>query len=153
MTDNSKPPIRFQRANYVVGDLDRALIMFRDVLGMSVEFTKDSPLDSYSYEVFEIERSARMRFAVLSTPDQPRVMALTEIKEIEMAPVPHPRRAAIVLDIEDIDGVVDRARAAGFHVYPEEKLETHDGRVGREIGLVDADGNLIVIYHITGHPA
>ena len=150
MPDSHQTPVRFQRANYVVSDLDQALLMYRDVLGMSVEFMHDSPDDSYSYPVFEIPQTARLRFAVLSTPDQPRVMALTEIKGAERGPVSRPRRAAIVLDIADIDGTVSRAKKNGFQVYPEEKLETHDGRTGREIGIVDADDNLVVIYHITG---
>jgi len=34
-------------------------------------------------------------------------------------------------------------------VYPEDKLITKDGREGREIGIVDFDGNLVVIYLIT----
>ena len=59
-----------------------------------------------------------------------------------------PRRSAIVLDIADIDGVVEAARKAGCHVYEEGELRTHDGRVGREVGIVDYDGNLIVIYRI-----
>lgn len=150
MSEHLEVSVRFQRANYLVTDMDEALRMYRDVLGLSVEFTKDSPDDSYSYPVFEIPNSAKLRFAVLSTPDQPRVMALTEVKGVAIEPVPHPRRAAIVLDIADIDGVVSRAKTGGFKVYPEEKLETHDGRVGREIGIVDADENLVVIYHITG---
>ena len=97
--------IRFQRANFVVSDLERALGFYCDVLGMSVEFQKESEEDSYSYPVFEIDRSAQMRFAVLNAGDQPRVMALTEVRGIELPPLPNPRRAAIVLDIADIDGV------------------------------------------------
>lgn len=141
--------VRLQRANFVVSDLERALVMYRDVLGMSVEFIKDSEPDSYSYPVFEIDSKAKLRFAVLSTATQPRVMALTEVSGVELPPVPRPRRSAIVLDIEDIDGTLSRAREHGFRVYPEERLKTQDGRVGREIGLVDDDDNLVVIYTIT----
>ena len=141
--------VRFQRANFVVSDLDRALAMYRDVLGMSVEFVKDSEPDSYSYPVFEIDKKAVLRFAVLSTASQPRVMALTEVRGVALPPVPNPRRGAIVLDIDDIDGTLRRAREHGFKVYDEERLETQDGRIGREIGLVDDDDNLTVIYTIT----
>ena len=38
------------------------------------------------------------------------------------------------------------ARDLGLTVYDEEVLKTPDGRVGREIGIVDFDDNLIVIY-------
>lgn len=140
--------VRFQRANYLVSNLERALVLYRDVLGLQVDFIKDSEADSYSYPVFEIDPAATLRFAVLSSPTQPRVMALTEVSGCVLEAQRMPRRAAIVLEIEDIDGVIADCSRNGFKVYPEERLETHDGRIGRELGLVDDDGNLVVIYYI-----
>ena len=142
---------RFQRGNFVVSDLDRSLAFYVDILGFQVAFTKDSPEDSYSYDVFEIPRDRAMRFAVLSTEHQPRVMALTEIGELDTPTLP--RRSAIVVEIPNIDEVVEKSRAAGLKVYGEDHLVTQDGREGREIGIVDPDGNLVVIYFITSHPA
>ena len=84
---------RFQRANFVVRDIDKALELYRDVLGFELAFVLDSPDDSYSYPVFEIDQSHSLRFAVLSAPGQPRVMALTEVPA-ELPAVPYPRRAA-----------------------------------------------------------
>ncbi|MEO1247026.1 MAG: VOC family protein [Pseudomonadota bacterium] len=145
MTEQSR--VRFQRANFVVSDLDRSLKLYCDVLGFEVAFTKDSEKTSYSYPVFEIDADDTIRFAVLSAPGQPRVMALTEVS----SPLPEPgmpRRSAIVLDVANIDAVVAAAEKAGCHVYEEGELLTHDGRKGREVGIVDYDGNLIVIYRI-----
>ena len=142
-----KPYLRFQRANYLVKDIDRALALYRDVLGFEVAFTKDSPDDSYSYPVFEIDRSNQMRFCVLSTESQVRVMALTEVPG-DIPPVPFPRRSAIVQEVGDVEAVSAGAEALGCHVYEEEELHTHDGRVGQEVGIVDLDGNLVVIYKI-----
>ncbi len=150
---DKKPTLRFQRANYVVSDMDRALGVYCDVLGLEVAFMKDSPEDSYSYDVFQIDKSAKIRFAVLSAPDQPRCMALTELTGIDLAPQPLPNRAAIVIEATDFDGVYDRAKAAGLTVFEESTLETNDGRKGREGGFLDHDGNLIVIYLIMEHPA
>lgn len=142
--------VRFQRANYVVADLDRALAFYQGVLGFDVTFTLPPNPDSYSYAVFDIPRKAVMRFCVLSTATQERVMALTEVGGIALPGPTHPRRSAIVLEIDDPDAVMAGARALGLTVYPEEVLRTKDGRIGREIGIVDADDNLIVIYKITG---
>lgn len=146
--------LRLQRPNLVVADLDRALRFYRDILGFAVDFTKESEPDSYSYPVFEIPAAARLRFCVLSAnADQPRSLALTEIRGVPLPPLPLPRRNALVLAVEDVDGVLAAARAEGLHVYREERLETQDGRVGREIGIVDHDGHLVVIYRILSGPA
>lgn len=142
--------VRFQRGNHVVADLDRALAFYEGVIGFDVTFTLPPNPHSYSYAVFDIPRDAVMRFCVLSTATQERVMALTEVKGIDLAPLPHPRRSAIVLEIDDPDAVIAGAKALGLTVYPEEVLKTKDGRIGREIGIVDADDNLVVIYKITG---
>lgn len=141
--------VRLQRATFVVSDLDRALGFYCDVLGFEVAFAKDSKKDSYSYPVFEIDPDATIRFAVLNAPDQPRVMALTEVST-PLPEQPMPRRAAIVLEVSDVDAVVAAAQEAGCHVYDEGELVTHDGRHGREVGIVDYDGNLTVIYKFPG---
>jgi len=143
--------VRFQRANFLVSNLEQSLLFYRDILGFEVAFIKDSESDSYSYPVFEIEADRAMRFAVLSLADQPRVMALTEVSG-GLPELPHPRRSAIVLEVPNIDEVLEKSRQAGLKVYPEEHLVTQDGREGREIGIVDADDNLVVIYWITMDP-
>jgi catechol 2,3-dioxygenase-like lactoylglutathione lyase family enzyme len=143
----TKPRLRFQRANYLVADLDRALTFYRDVLGFEVVFVKDSEADSYSYDVFEIDRTAPMRFCVLRTDEQPNVMALTEVTNLPRSDA-SPRRAGIVLEARDIEDTVEAAKAMGLTVYREDHLVTKDGREGVEYGLVDFDGNLVVLYLI-----
>jgi len=143
-----KPKIRFQRANFVVADIDRALTFYRDVLGFDVVFIKDSAEDSYSYDVFEIDKSNTMRFAVLGIPEQKNVMALTEVPSAKLI-TEMPRRSAIILEIVEIDRVVAESKVLGLTVYHEDKLITKDGREGREVGILDFDGNLVVIYLIT----
>jgi catechol 2,3-dioxygenase-like lactoylglutathione lyase family enzyme len=148
----AKPAVRFQRANYVVRSLERALEFYVGVLGLSLDFVKESDPASYSYPAFEIPRAARIRFAVLSAPGQPRVMALTEITGVALAPVAHPRRAAIVLETPELDALAERARSAGFGVCDEGVLLTFDGRRGRELGLIDGDDNLTVAYALPEEP-
>jgi catechol 2,3-dioxygenase-like lactoylglutathione lyase family enzyme len=106
--------INFQRANYVVTNLARALKLYRDVLGFKVIFSKDAPEDSYSYDVFDIERGSDMGFCVLGTDDEPNCLALTELRDATLDPVPSPRRAAIVLRLEHFDEAVDGAKALGL---------------------------------------
>jgi len=140
--------MRFQRTNFLVSDLDRALVLYRDILGMKVDLIKESEEDSYSYDVFEIDRSIKLNFALLSYENQPRVMALTELGKNNLANASHPRRSAIVIEVVEVDYILDKALENNFKIYREEKLVTHDGREGREIGILDDDGNLTVIYKI-----
>ena len=144
--------INFQRANYVVTDLERALKLYRDVLGFKVIFNKDAPEDSYSYDVFDIKKGTDMGFCVLGTDDEPNCLALTELREGTLSPVPSPRRAAIILRLEHFDEAVTGAQELGLKTYQEDRLETNDGRIGRELGIIDFDGNLVVIYCITSLP-
>jgi len=148
MTNQAKDKIRVQRANLVVSNLETSYKFYCEVLGFELTFEKESEPDSYSYDVFSIDTQHKMRFAILSTPSQPRSMALTEVAEPTLAPTPSPIRAAIVLDIADIDTVVNGAKKLGLKVYHEDPLITHDGREGREVGIIDHDGNLVVVYDI-----
>lgn len=147
---SEKAPVRFQRANFVVADLDRALTFYEGVLGFEIEYRLGDNPDSYSRPVFDIPPEAQLGFVTLNLPNQRRVMALTEITGIELGAVPHPRRNAIVLETQDPDAVMAGARELGLTVYEEEVLKTPDGRIGREIGIVDFDDNLVVIYKFPG---
>ena len=138
--------LRFQRANFLVSSIEQALPFYEDVLGLSVAFVKEPTENGYSHQVFGVDIGQPIGFATLSAPSQERVMALTEVPGL--ATQAAPRRSAVVIEVEDVDGVIARAEAGGFQVFPEERLLTHDGRVGREVGLLDGDGNLTVIYRI-----
>ncbi len=140
--------MRFQRANYLVSNKDRALLLYRDILGMNLDFMKQSEDDSYSYDVFEIDKSISIEFALLSYKDQPRVMALTILGDGNLELNPLPRRAAICIEVDDVDDILGKCEKNNFHYFKEEHLVTHDGREGREIGILDDDGNLTVIYKI-----
>ena len=140
--------MRFQRANYLVSNKERALLLYRDILGMSLDFMKVSEEDSYSYDVFDIDDSIAIEFALLSYQDQPRVMALTILGDGNLEKNPLPRRAAICIEVDDVVDAVSKCNENGFHCYGEDHLITHDGREGKEVGILDDDGNLIVIYKI-----
>ena len=141
-------PVRMQRTNLVVADLERAFRVYRDVLGFKVEFILADRGETYSYTVFQIPKEAKTSFAALSSKDQVRSLALTEVSGIDLPEATLPSSHALVLEVDDFDGVLDRARAEGLHIFPEETLHTHDGRVGREIGMLDHDGHLVVLYCI-----
>ena len=143
--------VRFQRANLVVADMDRSLGLYRDVLGLTVDYIKDSEPTSYSYPVFEFPREAKLRFCTLSTQDQVRTLALTEVTGISVPEPRLPRGSATVFQVDDVAAVAEQLGALpGVHLYEVETLHTQDGRVGKELGFVDPDGHLVVIYSISG---
>ena len=140
--------MRFQRANYLVSNKERALLLYGDILGMNLDFMKVSEEDSYSYDVFDIDDSIPIEFALLSYEDQPRVMALTILGDGNLEQNPTPRRAAICIEVNDVDDIVSKCKANDFNCYRDDHLITHDGREGKEVGILDDDGNLVVIYKI-----
>lgn len=146
------PTPTFQRATLIVADLEKSLAFYRDILGFSVEYVKNSEITSYSYTVFGIPKTAPMRFATLNSPTQTRVLALTEAKGMAFPPQPWPRTACTVIRADNMDEVKEKAAAMGLKMFPEETLKTQDGRIGRELGLLDPDGHLCVLYTITQAP-
>lgn len=141
-------PVRFKRAALIVGDLDRALQLYRDALGFRLQSIKQSAPDSYSYDIFGIDHGSAMRMAALDGPaGQERTLALIEV----VPPPPKLTRpsAATVIEVDDIGAALARiAGLEGVTILPERQLYTHDGRVGREIGVIDADGHAAVLYRV-----
>ena len=115
---------------------------------MNLDFMKVSEDDSYSYDVFDIDQSIPIEFALLSYENQPRVMALTILGDGNLEKNPLPRRSAICIEVDNVDETLRKCEENDFHCYREDHLITHDGREGKEVGILDDDGNLVVIYKI-----
>ena len=137
----------FKRINLCVSDLDRSLTVYRDILGFTVDYQKDSKEDSYSYPVFTFPKEAKLRFATLNSETQERTFALTEVKGIDLPPMPVPRMVAAVINCPAFDEVIEKVRAAGLTVVDPQVLPAPDGTPkGREGAFIDPDGHLIVLY-------
>ncbi|MDX2142572.1 MAG: VOC family protein [Rhodospirillaceae bacterium] len=138
-----------KRVNLCVADLERSLKVYRDILGFTLEHLKDSASDSYSYPVFEFPKHAKLRFATLNSPTQERTLALTEITGITLPRPPLPHMSAVVVNCVNFDEVVNKVKAMGLKVVPEQALPGPDGKPkGRETAFVDPDGHLIVLYKL-----
>lgn len=139
----------FKRINLCVADLERSLAIYRDIMGFTVDYQKDSKEDSYSYPVFTFPKEAKLRFATLNTATQERTMALTEVKGIDLPQMPVPRMVAAVINCTAFDEVLEKVAAAGLEVVPPQHLPDLDGNPkGRESAFIDPDGHLIVIYKL-----
>ncbi len=148
-TSVSAESIRLQRPNLLVGDLDNALSLYRDVLRFKLEAVRDLPEGGYAYELFEIPSTASLRFAVLSSGSQINVLALTEVTGPgSLMPLSGDARpgAGLVLEVSDFDLIFEKLEQMGLKVLAENAFQTSDGLSGRQRGFRDYDGNLIILY-------
>lgn len=140
----------FKRATVLVSDLDRALSLYRDVLGFRVEVQMPLKPTSYAYTMFNVDPAATMRMAMLSSDTQQRTLALIEVSGAPVNVPSAPRPASMVIKASDLPGMVNKARAMGLTVFKELDLTTVDGRKGKEQGLLGPDGHLVILYQLEG---
>ena len=145
------PPERLApvyRHSMLVTDLDRALTLYRDVLGLKVSRITETPPDSYSYTFFDIPPGAMKRFAYLDGEDGARnVLGLGEVPGLDLQLTGRPRSVAWVQTVPDVEGVMEQVQAMGFElIEPYEFMSREAGKPGIETGIVDWDGHLVMFY-------
>jgi catechol 2,3-dioxygenase-like lactoylglutathione lyase family enzyme len=140
--------VQVKRPNLVVSDMDRALRVYRDILGFSVFALDPSGPESYSYAVFKFPRDAKLRMATLSTGTAVRILALTELKGAPLPPKPVPHRDAVVIEVRGIEQIIARVRAEGLPIVPSKTSKTPEGLTFIEQAFEDYDGHLIVLYEM-----
>lgn len=139
----------FKRVTFVVADMDRALQIYRDILGFTLDGIMDSTHSSYSYPVFKIDPEAKLRFATLSAgPEQVRTMALAEVTGIELPKPGLPIMTASVIRVDDLDGTFKKLEALGLEIVPGTISERPGEFKFKEQAFVDFDGHLIVLYQM-----
>lgn len=140
--------VYFKRQLYVVTDMDRALTLWRDVMGMQPgEITTSGP-NSYSREVFNIPARATMRFTTLSAgPTQVRTLALLEVTGVRLPRKTGIRTTGAVINANGrLDAIIAAVRAKGLTVFGPRVLSSATQGQGTEQGFLDWDGNVIVLY-------
>jgi len=137
----------FKRTNLLVSDLEKSLVIYRDILGFNVFKISDSSEDSYSYPVFKLPNEAKIKFCTLNSPDQVRTIALSQITGIELpTPSSAPHMSASVIRVKDLLGTMKKIKALGLSITPAKIAEGSDGMTFMEQAFVDHDGHLIVLY-------
>lgn len=144
--------VYFRRANLVVSDLERALKLWIDVFGMQVGGVTSQDADSLAYDLFNVPGTARTRFATLNAgPSQIRILGIYEVTGVPFEAEDGIRRGGVVINA---NGRLDEIRAAlpglGLEMLREKTLVTVDGELGIETGFHDWDGNLIILYELSG---
>jgi catechol 2,3-dioxygenase-like lactoylglutathione lyase family enzyme len=137
-----------QRPCLIVADLERSLALYRDILGFRLDYVSEASPSSYLYPVFKLPKTARLTFATLSTESELRVLALTEVKGVELPPQPVPHRAATVIHVSDLASTIDRIRALQLPILEPSFFTAPPNRHFTEQAFCDRDGHLIVLYEV-----
>lgn len=140
--------VALKRVNLLVGDLDRSLAIYRDILGFRVFEISESSPQSYSYVVFGIPAAAKLRFATLDSSTETRALALTEVKGVDLPVRPSFGTSSPVIRITHFNDVLARLRAAGLRVVEPRRSKTPEGREFSELGFTDPDGHVVVLYQL-----
>jgi len=140
--------VRYKRVTILTTDLDRSLTFYRDLMGLKVEVEMPLKPTSYAYVMFNIDTKAQMRMAMLSSDKQQRTLAIIEVKGAPINIPTSPRPHSMVLESPDLPGMAARARERGLTVFKELELTTVDGRKGKEQGMLDPDGHLVILYQL-----
>ncbi len=140
--------VHYKRATILTTDLDRSLTFYRDLMGLKVEVEMPLKPTSYAYVMFNIDSRAQMRMAMLSSDTQQRTLAIIEVKGAPLNIPTSPRPHSMVLESPDLPGMAARARDRGLTVFKELELTTVDGRKGKEQGMLDPDGHLVILYQL-----
>lgn len=140
--------VHLKRPCLTVADLDRSLSLYRDLLGFRLDYLSEASPDSYLYPVFKLPKTAQLKFAALSTEYEPRALALTEVKGIELPPPAIPRRAAVVIKVPAVPPIIDKIQSLGFEIVQPSSFCAPPNLIFTEQAFCDYDGHLIVLYDV-----
>lgn len=137
------------RSNFLVADLDRALLLYRDILGFKVDVMMPVKPDSFMYDIFNVDRAGKMRIAFLSSPDHRfGAIGMTEIKGVELPSVKGPYPSVLIVEVKGrFESLYEKMRAAKPALKVGRVYElTNPSR--REFPVTDYDGNRIIIMQL-----
>jgi catechol 2,3-dioxygenase-like lactoylglutathione lyase family enzyme len=141
----------FVRVNLVVTDMERALRLYRDILGFRMDILTDSPPTSFSYPLFNVDKDVKLKRAFLSGGSkQPWTIALTEVDEIEAYVPPAPFRAAMVIEAPGpVEELRTKLAAEGIEIDADWDITAYVART--DISFTDHDGHRFVVYVLASH--
>ena len=138
--------LHLKRPCLLISDLERSLTLYRDILGFRLDYVGEASAESYLYKVFQIPAQAQLRFAALSTENEVRALALTEVKGIALPKPTLPHRMGVVVQVSDVPPVIEQVVELGLTVVEPSHFTAPLNLSFIEQGFYDFDDQLIVIY-------
>ena len=142
------PDLHVKRPCLLVSDLDRSLQLYRDILGFRLDYLAAASPQSYLYTVFQLPPTAQLRFATLSSAQEDRALALTEVTGITLPPPVPPFRGATVIQVAAVPPLRAAIAALGLKLLPPSHFTAPPNLAFTEQGIYDFDGHLLVLYDV-----
>jgi catechol 2,3-dioxygenase-like lactoylglutathione lyase family enzyme len=144
-----KAGLHLKRPCLLVADLENSLAIYQDILGFRLDYVGKASADSYLYTAFKIPKHGKLTFAALSTDHEPRAIALTEVKDVDLPPSLPPHRIATVIQVSDLATVIQQIQSLHLELLPPNSFTAPPNLVFTEQGFHDFDGHLIILYETT----
>jgi uncharacterized protein (DUF1330 family)/catechol 2,3-dioxygenase-like lactoylglutathione lyase family enzyme len=138
----AQPAPTFRRTTLVVASLDRALKLYRDVLGFAASPPRQIARDGSAGMIFNLPVGELARFVTLDAGGlQREIVGLIEVPSYRARRV-GVRATALVIKVPvPLESILPKIAATGATLMPPTMAGSN-----KEQGLLDADGNLVVLY-------
>lgn len=140
--------LHLKRPCLLVTDLERSLTLYRDCLGFTLDYVGEADPDSYLYPVFQLPAEAQLRFAALSTAQEPRALALTEVRGSPLPAPSIPHRGATVIRVASLATVLPELKSLGLTPIKASSFTTPPNLTFTEQAVCDFDDHLLVLYEV-----
>ena len=136
--------VTIRRPTVMVRNMDRALALYRDILGLRLGSLKQDGPDSYVYTAFNIPKGTIVWHATFDTDKEKRVLSIISVASMRPPQGRTALRTSAILINANGRLAEIRAKliAGGYRVLPNHKLAPN----GTEFAFEDADGHLIAVY-------
>lgn len=148
-SDNNFNQLHIKRYCLLIADLKRSFTIYRDILGFKLIYQSEASPDSYLYSIFKLPNTAKVTFAAFDTEYEPRALALTEVKGIELPSPSPPYRTAMVIRVGKLAPAIEQIRQLNLEIVKPNSFTTPPNLCFTEQAFYDYDGHLIMLYEVT----
>lgn len=135
-----------KRPCLTVGDLGKSLSIYQDILGFKLIYQSKADTDSYLYSVFDLPPCTSITFAALSTKDNPRALALTEVKGIQLSSSQLTYSCALVIQVSALTQKIEQLKQLNLAIASPNHFITENNLSFTEQAFRDYDGHRIMLY-------
>jgi catechol 2,3-dioxygenase-like lactoylglutathione lyase family enzyme len=141
--------------DHMVGDLEASVRFYRDLLGFEFTGKMDFTTDPHLMDFLGVPEGTQFRVMRAAVPGTSARMLLYEFRGVARTPfhlrVPDPGCPAVALRVNDLDGLLQRMKAAGVKLVSAGGEPQQFSPNIRNIFVEDPDGFHIELYQVYQH--